>query len=274
MADFSDIDPWTQVINQLWALLEANEDFAALVKPSNRVKFTEQAEQNPIKNNIQDGDCPECLIEPTTSKERQAFTSVEAASEQSFSVQLTTLDMRLRKADKTGAENLRWLVWQILDNAGDTLGLDFVYKARLTTSMTHYVDPVTRGTRGWVVFVTVACTLALPKTYLLGPISAPVVVSVDTVTGVVNSLFVYQIMATNDPTSYSVLNLPAGLSLDATTGLISGAPAASGQSVFTVQATNAIGTGSKDVTLTTAADWTQNVWNSATGTPWFVGVFP
>jgi hypothetical protein len=271
MADFSLIDPWTQVINQLWALLEANVDFCTVVKPANRIKFTLTSQQNPIKENIQNSDTPEVLIEPTTSKEKVAHTNLGSESDQTFSIQLTTLDMRLRKSDKTGAEDLRWLLWQIINSAGDTLGLDFVYKARITTSMSHFIDPITRGTRGWCVFLTVTCNLELPKSYILSPISAPEIVSVGDVTATQGSGFVYKIMATNEPTSYGATNLPAGLTIDTVTGLITGAPTASGQTTFTVSATNVIGTGSKDVGIVTAADWTANVWNSTTGIPWFVG---
>lgn len=272
MADFSLIDPWTQVLNQLWALLEANSTFTARVKAENRIKFTGAADLNPIKENIQQGDTPEVMIEPTTAAERQAFTSEQAGSDQTFSIQITTLDMRIHKTDQTGADDMRWLVWKILSDAGDSLGLDFVYKARLTTSMTHYVDPITRGTVGWCAFVTVTCNLELPKTYSLGgPTSAPVITSSANVTARQGSAFVYQIIATNTPTVYGATGLPAGLTINTATGVISGAPTASGVAQFTVTATNAIGTGSLLVTIVTAADWTVNVWESETGIPWFVG---
>ena len=268
MADFSVIDPWSQVQTQLWALLEANADFCTAIKAANRIKFEDG---NPLKDSIQDSDAPEVIIEPTTAKERPAFTSQHEASEQTWSVQITTLDMRLRKGDKTGAEDLRWLCWQILNAAGDNLGLDFVYKARITTSMQHYVDPITRGTRGWCVFLTVTCCLDLPTSYPTGPVSAPEIVSVADVTATVGEPFLYQIRALNDPTSYGATNLPAGLVLNTTTGNITGTPTTAGQTSFTVTATNAIGTGSLIVVITTAAGWTSNVWLSDTGVPWFVG---
>jgi hypothetical protein len=167
MADFSLIDPWTTVINQLWTLLEANTDFCDVVKVSNRIKITRAQDQNPIKANIQNSDTPEVLITLEQASERPAHTSRQASSEQNFTVQIITLDLRLQKEDHTGANDIRWLVWKILLNGGDTLGLDFVYKARITSSLQHYIDPVTRGTVGWCVFFTISCNLQLPKDYIL-----------------------------------------------------------------------------------------------------------
>jgi hypothetical protein len=58
--------------------------------------------------------------------------------------------------------------------------------------------------------------------------------------------FSYQIYATNSPTSYSATGLPAGLSINTSTGLISGTPS-TGTMSMTVSATNAGGTGNKTV---------------------------
>jgi hypothetical protein len=59
--------------------------------------------------------------------------------------------------------------------------------------------------------------------------------------------FIYQITATNNPTSYDAFPLPTGLSVDHTLGLISGVPTTSVDTSVTFTATNASGTGSKVV---------------------------
>jgi hypothetical protein len=75
----------------------------------------------------------------------------------------------------------------------------------------------------------------------------------------VGSQFGYQTAASNSPTSYSVAagsTLPAGLSLNAATGLISGTPTAAGTIPVTLTATNARGTSSPftlTFTITAAA---------------------
>ena len=79
---------------------------------------------------------------------------------------------------------------------------------------------------------------------------APVITSATTASGTVGSAFSYQITATNSPTSYGATGLPAGLSVNTSTGLISGTPTAAGTSTVTLSATNGGGTGNATLTLT------------------------
>ncbi|MGH9572310.1 MAG: beta strand repeat-containing protein, partial [Candidatus Acidiferrales bacterium] len=83
-------------------------------------------------------------------------------------------------------------------------------------------------------------------------LSAPTITSVKTATATVGSTFSYQITATNSPTSYGATGLPAGLSLNTSTGLISGTPTTAGTSTVTLSATNGAGTGNATLTLTIA----------------------
>lgn len=72
----------------------------------------------------------------------------------------------------------------------------------------------------------------------------PVVTAGQGVTGTVNTVLTpYQILASNNPTSYAVATgtLPAGLTLATGTGIISGTPTAPGTSSVTVTATNNAG---------------------------------
>jgi hypothetical protein len=92
---------------------------------------------------------------------------------------------------------------------------------------------------------------------LAGPAFAdqtPAITSPASAQGTVGQPFTYQITATNNPTSYGMGGtLPAGLSLDYGTGLISGTPTAAsppGGVVISVGAFNASGTSSMIVTLT------------------------
>ncbi len=79
--------------------------------------------------------------------------------------------------------------------------------------------------------------------------SLPAIYSAPTAAGVVGQAFSYQIAATNSPTAYAAAGLPAGLTLDAATGRITGTPTTAGNSTVTLSATNANGTGTATLSL-------------------------
>src|SRR5205823_1920269 len=81
----------------------------------------------------------------------------------------------------------------------------------------------------------------------------PAITSSLTASATVGVAFNYQITASNNPTSFNATGLPAGLSVNTTTGLVSGTPTAAGSFSVTLSATNAAGTGSATLALSIAA---------------------
>jgi len=79
---------------------------------------------------------------------------------------------------------------------------------------------------------------------------APAITSGSTATVTSGAAFGYQITATNSPTSYGAMGLPAGLSVDTATGLISGATSLVGNYNIDITAANAGGAGSATLALT------------------------
>jgi hypothetical protein len=77
------------------------------------------------------------------------------------------------------------------------------------------------------------------------PVSTiPVISGVSSISGTVDSVFAgYTISASNNPTSFSATNLPLGLTINTSTGIISGTPTNAGTFTDTLKATNASGTG-------------------------------
>jgi len=83
--------------------------------------------------------------------------------------------------------------------------------------------------------------------------NAPVITSATTAAGIYGQPFQYAITADNDPSFYSAAGLPAGLTLNTATGVISGAPTAVGAFSVGLGAINTAGTGTASLALVVAA---------------------
>jgi len=94
-----------------------------------------------------------------------------------------------------------------------------------------------------------SATLTLYGTNTAAPTAPPVISSVLSGAGNVESSFSYQIAATNNPQSFSATGLPTGLSLSSS-GLIQGSPTQEGTFNVTLGAMNFLGTGSATLVLT------------------------
>ncbi len=103
-----------------------------------------------------------------------------------------------------------------------------------TTAGTYYVSLSANNATGEGGAVTLVITID-PS----GPV--PAINSAATLTANLNQALSYQITATNSPTSYTANNLPVGLSLNATTGEISGTPTVAGVKIATLTASNGNG---------------------------------
>jgi hypothetical protein len=89
-----------------------------------------------------------------------------------------------------------------------------------------------------------------PRNSSSGTPVLPVITSPSTASGTVNAAFSYQITATNGPTSYGASGLPAGLSVNTATGLVSGVPTATGATNAIISASNGAGTTSTSLAIT------------------------
>jgi hypothetical protein len=94
-----------------------------------------------------------------------------------------------------------------------------------------------------------------PGLTIVGTITVtPAITSAATASGTYGSAFTYVISASNSPTIYSVTGaLPAGLSLNTSTGIIGGTPTAEGTFNVTIGATNGSGTGTESLAITITA---------------------
>ncbi len=159
--------------------------------------------------------------------------------------------------------------------ASGTVGKAFAYTITASNSPTNYGEtgtlpaglslnttsgvisgtPTAAGTTSVTIKATNAggtgsATLTITVSSAVSP---PVITSATTKSGTVGSAFSYTITASNSPTSYGATSLPAGLTVNTSTGVISGTPTAQGVSTVTVSATNAGGTGSATLTVTVSS---------------------
>jgi len=113
-------------------------------------------------------------------------------------------------------------------------------------------DPSADGLRTATISIANNDSNENPYTFAIqgNGISAPVITSSLTASGNQGSPFTYTITATNFPTSYNATGLPAGLSIDTVTGIISGTPTVTGSFNITITATNGIGSDNQTLVLT------------------------
>jgi hypothetical protein len=77
----------------------------------------------------------------------------------------------------------------------------------------------------------------------------PTITSSTSVSKMIRSPFTYSITASGIPTSYNASNLPPGLSVNTSTGVISGSPISAGTFTSSISASNSAGTGSASLTI-------------------------
>lgn len=87
----------------------------------------------------------------------------------------------------------------------------------------------------------------------ISQLEAPIITSLGSITLYSNFAIRYQITATNNPQSFNATNLPVGLFVNSSTGLITGYISSVGQYPVLLEATNEFGTGTKTLTINVIA---------------------
>ena len=164
MPDFT-TDPFTQVYDRLWALLEADGGFAARVRKGNRINLqaASSGSTDPRRQSVQDGDLPEVTLEQTGGPVDLFDTSGSAAIVEHYEVRITTGDPRPHKA----LNPVKWRVLKALSRTANNLGLPFVRHVHVTAATDRTADrKLDRGTAGWSAVITVRVEMAVTRAEL------------------------------------------------------------------------------------------------------------
>jgi hypothetical protein len=120
-----------------------------------------------------------------------------------------------------------------------------------TVTLRYYASGQTT-TGGWGFSSPTSGTNGLALTGYIQSLPAPSITSSLTANATVGAAFTYATSATNLPTSYSVTGLPSGLSINTTSGVISGTPNVAGTFNVSLSATNETGTDTKTLVISVA----------------------
>lgn len=149
-------DPFSMVMRTLWEMANENAVFTDLVKPGNRIDFTDETNRDPIKQNIQDADVPEVILVPSgTPATNLCATSSTSSIIKRYSWLISTGDLRatLRLMP------VEWAIFVMMHDWKNRLtalewpensGRNFVKFAQLLDASEGQTDTeANRGLQGW-----------------------------------------------------------------------------------------------------------------------------
>jgi hypothetical protein len=122
-------DPFTQVYNGLWDLLELNTELASLVKIGNRIKCTSDGKGD--KEKYTNSDLPEIIIRPAAGTSEIKSTSTHTQITQTYAVICTSGDLHIDKSFFP----VKWAILNALTDATNCLNLQFVRQVILEDSI-------------------------------------------------------------------------------------------------------------------------------------------
>ena len=143
-------DPFTEVYDELWTLLENCKDFTDRVRLANRIDLTED-KVDPLKSQVQTSDLPEALLFPSGGG-GVAYTSTGIRIAQNYTLRVVSGQIRLHLTYLP----IKWAVLKALTRyAGDTQH-SYVKSVDVVDSPDALdADEEGRGTRGWAFAMTI-----------------------------------------------------------------------------------------------------------------------
>jgi len=120
------IDPFTQIYNAIWTVLENHDGITKRVRLKNRIKLSGK-DPDPQKTNILGADLPELMLTPAGGG-GFSWTSSGLQMQPSFRLQLAAGDLRVHKQ----LFPIKWQIIRALKQTRTNLGLSFVTNIEIT----------------------------------------------------------------------------------------------------------------------------------------------
>lgn len=107
-------NPFHQVHDALWNLLESNSDFTAAVPSMNRIKYTGTLDPRPDKDNAEYADYPMVRIRSLGFDVKAFDTSNSSRALAYWSIDVYSGDQRFAMPDKKKFFDVQWGIYQAL----------------------------------------------------------------------------------------------------------------------------------------------------------------
>lgn len=164
-------NPFQQVQDGLWQLVEGHHEVDAIVRKGNRIKFDTR---DPMKDAIAAADVPELILVPTDGVANLGQTSSSSMVEKQYQWMITTGEMATESVNA-----LEWFIftthtnWSTVMGALTYDGQSFVKRVALSSSRTGFQDrDRNRGVKGWSSLWTVHVEMHFKTSSLRAELSA------------------------------------------------------------------------------------------------------
>lgn len=120
-------DPFTEVLNALWRLLESDTTITSMVSTKNRIKLTEGSVKPREPDRHTTSDLPEIRIEPAGGQIEPAVSSGSSRATQVYRITMADGNLLVHKSYFP----LKWAIFKALVRIDANLGLDYVRRITL-----------------------------------------------------------------------------------------------------------------------------------------------
>lgn len=168
--------PFSDVYDALWTMVEAHSGLTDIVSTGNRIKFNDDMNRGPTKNNTSSADYPELRLVPSGTVADLPSSSSGSTITRSWTWEIYTGDMRLTY--DSGLDDIEWFLIQAHNCPNTLFELEYEGEAGYVKRVTFtdnsigfdLLDPE-RKINGWQSVWTVSVEMAFSKSILLPPVA-------------------------------------------------------------------------------------------------------